>query len=169
MGLGKTRRIVLGDTLLDEFEHDEIETVMAHEMGHLVHKDMPLLVAVNSLLILISFGLAHLVLSWGVGTLGLESVADPAGLPVLGLTIAVVSLIAMPLGNAFSRWRERMADRYSLEMTGKPQAFADAMTRLANQNLGEVDPERWVVILLYSHPPIGERVKAANSFSAKMP
>jgi STE24 endopeptidase len=72
----------------------------------------------------------------------------------------------MPLSNAYSRWRERMADRYALESTRKPDAFADAMTRLANQNLADADPARWVVILLYSHPPIRERVAAAEAFGA---
>ena len=72
----------------------------------------------------------------------------------------------MPLGNAYSRWRERMADRYALESTHKPQAFANAMIRLANQNLADADPEQWVVILLYSHPPIRERVAAAEAFAA---
>lgn len=166
MGLGATRRIVLGDTLLDEFTPDEIETVLAHELAHLVHRDMVWLITINSLLTLVSFWAAHLILRWGVGAFGLRSVADPAGLPILGLTLGIIGLIAMPLGNAFSRWRERLADRYALEMTRKPAAFADAMTRLANQNLGEADPERWVVILLHSHPPIAERIAMAQTFAA---
>lgn len=166
MGLGATRRIVLGDTLLDEFTPDEIETILAHELAHLVHRDVPLLVASNSLLTLASFGVAHLALQWGAQAFGLKGLADPAGIPVFALTLGAIGLIAMPLGNAFSRWRERMADRYALEMTRKPEAFASAMTRLANQNLGEADPERWVVILLYSHPPISARVAAAQTFAA---
>jgi STE24 endopeptidase len=67
----------------------------------------------------------------------------------------------MPLGNAFSRWRERRADAYALHTTQKPRAFASAMTRLANQNLAELDPEPWVVWLLYSHPPLKERIARA--------
>ncbi len=164
MGLGSTRRIVLGDTLLDAFTPDEIETVLAHELAHIVHKDVPLLVVSNSLLTLAGFFAAHLALRWAVGAYGLTSIADPAGLPVLGLAVAVISLIAMPLGNAFSRWRERLADRYSLETTRRPVDFANAMTRIANQNLGEFDPEPWVVFLLYSHPPLAERVATARAF-----
>jgi len=166
MGLGATRRIVLGDTLLDEFTPDEIETVLAHELAHLVHRDMVWLIAVNSLLTLVSFWVAHLILRWSVGIFGLREIADVAGLPILGLTLGAIGLIAMPLGNAFSRWRERLADRYALEATRKPAAFTDAMTRLANQNLGEADPERWVVILFYSHPPIAERIAMAQTFAA---
>jgi STE24 endopeptidase len=167
MGLGSTRRIVLGDTLLDEFDADEIETVLAHELGHHVHKDIALGIGFGTALTLVSFWVGHLALRLGVAQFGLAGVADPAGLPVLSLVAGVLGLIAMPLNNAYSRWRERMADRYALETTQKPQAFADAMTRIANQNLADADPERWVVILLHSHPPIQERVAAAQAFAAQ--
>ncbi len=163
MGLGATRRIVLGDTLLDTFAPDEIETILAHELAHIVHRDMLLLILVNSALTLLSLWAASFVLRWGVGALGLAGVADPAGLPLLGLTVGGVGLIAMPLGNAFSRWRESMADSFALDLTGKPRSFADAMIRLANQNLAEYDPERWEVILLYSHPPLVERIDKARA------
>lgn len=165
IGLGATRRIILGDTLLEEFTADEIETVLAHELAHLVHHDAPLLVATNSALTLVSFWAASLVLRGSIGAMGLSSIADPTGMPILALTIAIIGLIAMPLGNAFSRWRERLADAYALTTTRKPAAFADAMTRLANQNLGEVDPARWVVVLLYSHPPLRDRITAARQFT----
>jgi STE24 endopeptidase len=66
--------------------------------------------------------------------------------------------------NAVSRWREGMADDYALESTGKTEAFASAFTRLANQTLGEVDPEKWVVWMFYSHPPLGERIEKANNW-----
>lgn len=169
MGLGATRRIVLGDTLLDEFTPEEIETILAHELAHIAHRDMPLLIATNAALTLLSLWAASLALRWGVGTFGLAGIADPAGLPLLGLTVGAVGLVAMPLGNAFSRWRERLADRFALELTGKPHAFADAMTRLANQNLAEYDPERWEVVLLYSHPPLAERIARAHAFATARP
>jgi STE24 endopeptidase len=164
IGLGATRRIVLGDTLLEAFTSDEIETVLAHELAHIVHKDLPLLLVFNSVLTLISFWAVHLMLNWSVGIFGLNGTADPAGMPVFGLTVGLIGLIAMPIGNAFSRWRERLADRCALEQTGKPQAFSDAMVRLANQNLGEVEPEQWVVILLHSHPPIADRIALAQAY-----
>jgi STE24 endopeptidase len=115
MGLGATRRIVLGDTLLDEFTYDEIETVLAHELAHHVHRDIPVGIAVNSVLTLFSFWIAHLALTWSVDAFNLTSISDPAGLPIFGLVTAIISLIAMPLGNAYSRWRERLADRYALQ------------------------------------------------------
>jgi len=74
-------------------------------------------------------------------------------------------LVTMPLENALSRWRERLADRYALEATGKPQAFIAAMTRLANQNLAEVDPEPWVEWLLYSHPALSKRIRMAQNYA----
>lgn len=166
-GLGSTRRIVLGDTLLDEFTPDEIEAILAHELGHHVHRDVALGIVVNSALTVVSFWVGHLALRWSVNNFGLNGIADPAGIPVLALVTSVLGLVAMPLGNAYSRWRERMADHYALEATGKPEAFAAAMTRLANQNLADTEPERWVVLLLHSHPPIHERIAAANDFAAR--
>ncbi len=162
MGLGATRRIVLGDTLLDEFTPDEIETVLAHELGHHVHRDIPLLIAIDSVLTLLTFLGAHLALAGAVSRGWLTSAADPAGLPLLALVMGAVGLATMPPGNAVSRWRERLADSYAVQSTGKPQAFIDAMTRLANQNLADADPGPWVVWLLHSHPPIRERVDAAR-------
>ncbi|HMB24534.1 MAG: M48 family metallopeptidase [Chloroflexota bacterium] len=163
-GIGNTRRIVLGDTLINEFSIDEIETVLAHELGHQVHRDIPFLIAFGTLSTAISFYLASLVLNWAVGYFGFTGPADVAAFPILGLIFGAYSLITMPLENAVSRWREEMADDYALQATGKQEAFASAFTRLANQNLGEVDPEKWVVFMFYSHPPLGERIAKAYNW-----
>jgi len=161
-GIGNTRRIVLGDTLINEFSTDEIETVLAHELGHHVHRDIPLFITLGAVSTTISLFLASLALNWAIGYFGFESVADIAAFPALSLILGAYGLIAMPIDNAISRWREEMADDYALQATGKKEAFASAFTRLANQNLGEVDPEKWVVFLFYSHPPLGERIAKAN-------
>ncbi|HEY6074887.1 MAG TPA: M48 family metalloprotease, partial [Anaerolineales bacterium] len=79
--------------------------------------------------------------------------------------LGAYGLVTMPLDNAFSRWREGLADDYALKSTGKNEAFMSAFTRLANQNLGEVDPERWVVWMFHSHPPLGERIEKARAWS----
>jgi STE24 endopeptidase len=163
-GIGNTRRIVLGDTLIDEFTPDEIETVLAHELGHHVHSDLPLLIAFGTFSTTIGLYLASLVLNWAIGFFGFISPADVAALPALGMILGTYGLITMPLENAVSRWRENMADDYALQATGKNKAFASAFTRLANQNLGEVDPEKWVVFLFYSHPPLGKRIEKANKW-----
>ena len=87
-----------------------------------------------------------------------------AALPALGLILGAYGLVTMPLENAISRWRENLADDYALQATGKTEAFASAFTRLANQNLGEINPEKWVVFLFYSHPPIGQRIQKAREY-----
>ena len=165
-GIGNTRRIVLGDTLIDEFTPDEIETVLAHELGHHVHRDIPVLITFGILSTTLSLYLASLGLNWAIARFGFASPADVAALPALGLIIGIYDFITMPLNNAISRWRENMADDYSLSSTGKNEAFASAFTRLANQNLGEVDPEKWVVFMFYSHPPLGDRIAKANTWKA---
>jgi STE24 endopeptidase len=161
-GIGNTRRIVLGDTLINEFTADEIETVLAHELGHHVHRDIPLFIAFGTLSTTLSLYLASLALTWAIGFFGFTSTSDIAALPALGLILGLYGLITMPLDNAISRWREGMADDYALQSTNKHEAFASAFTRLANQNLGEIDPEKWVVFLFYSHPPLGERIAKAK-------
>jgi STE24 endopeptidase len=162
VGLGNTRRIILGDTLLQEFTPDEIETVLAHELGHHVHRDIPLGIAVESVVTLGGLWLASLGLRWSVAVLGFAGPADVAALPVLALVMGAYALATMPLGNAFSRWRERRADEYALRSTGKAAAYAAALTRLANQNLSEAEPEPWVEFLLYSHPALGKRIAMAQ-------
>jgi STE24 endopeptidase len=164
MGLGNTRRITLGDTLVDRFTADEIETVLAHELGHHVHHDLPLGIVVQSVLTLAGFWLAHLVMQWGIAIYDYTGLTDPATLPLLFLALGVFGLVTMPLGNAWARWREVMADGYALETTGKPHAFISAMTRLANQNLADADPPAWVEFLLHSHPSISKRVAMARGF-----
>lgn len=163
-GIGNTRRIVLGDTLINEFSVDEVETVLAHELGHHVNRDIPLLITLGTLMTTIGLYLASLGLNWAIGYFGFNGVADVAAFPALGLILGAYGLVTMPLENAVSRWRERKADEYALQATGKREAFASAFTRLANQNLGEVDPEKWVVFLFYSHPPLGERIAKAQAW-----
>src|SRR6266498_695901 len=161
-GIGNTRRIVLGDTLINEFSTDEIETVLAHELGHHVHRDIPFLITFGTLSTTLSLFLASLALNWAIRYFGFSGPADVAAFPALGLILGAYGLITMPIDNAVSRRRESMADDYALQSTGKKEAFASAFTRLANQNLGEVDPEKWVVFMFYSHPPLGERISKAN-------
>jgi STE24 endopeptidase len=162
-GLGNTRRIILSDTLLENFNDDEVETVLAHELGHHVHRDIPIGILVESLITLGGLYLASLVLEWGVNAFGFTSVGDVAALPLFGLVVGAYGLVTMPLGNAFSRWRERRADEYALQATGNGAAYASALTRLANQNLAEVDPEPWVEFLLYSHPALKKRITMAEA------
>lgn len=161
-GMGNTRRIILGDTLINEFTPDEIETVLAHELGHHVHKDIPFLIISGTLLTTIGLFIASQALNYAVTFFSFTSVADIAAFPALSLILGAYGLLTQPLENYLSRWRENMADDYALESTGKHEAFASAFTRLANQNLGEIDSEKWVVFMFYSHPPLGERIAKAR-------
>jgi STE24 endopeptidase len=162
-GLGNSRRIILGDTLIHEFSPEEIETVMAHELGHQVHKDIPLGIVVETVVTLVGLLLAFLGLRWGIAFFGYQGPADPAAMPLLVLVMGLYGLVTMPLGNGFSRWRERRADEYALQLTNNGPAYASALTRLANQNLAEVDPEPWVEWLFYSHPALGKRIQMAQT------
>ena len=164
-GVGNTRRIVLGDTLINEFSTDEIEVVLAHELGHHVNRDIPLFMILGTISTTLSLYLVSIFLNWSITYFGFASVADVAAFPALGIILGAYGLVTMPLDNALSRWRERKADRYALQATGKHDAFESAFTRLANQNLGDVDPEKWVVFLFYSHPPLGERIAMAQNWT----
>ena len=161
-GLGNTRRIILGDTLLTEFTTDEIETVMAHELGHQVNKDIPLGILFGSFTTLIGLYLASVGLNWGVEYFNFNGPADIAAFPLFVLVLGLYGLLTMPLENGFSRWRERRADEYALTLTHNGAAYASALRRLANQNLADADPEAWVEWLLYSHPALGKRISMAE-------
>jgi STE24 endopeptidase len=164
-GLGNTRRIILGDTLIKEFTLDEIETVLAHELGHHVHKDILFLIAFGTLSTTLGLFIASQVMNYAVTFFSFTSIADIAAFPALMLILGAYGLLTSPIDNAVSRWRENMADDYALSSTKKGEAFASAFTRLANQNLGEIDPEKWVVFMFYSHPPLGERIEKAKRFT----
>ncbi|HWW85048.1 MAG TPA: M48 family metallopeptidase [Vicinamibacterales bacterium] len=163
-GLGRTRRILISDTMLAEYSEDEIEVVLAHELGHHVHGDIWKGIVFECALILAGFYLAARLLSGLAASIGLRGSADVAGLPLLLLAAGAVSFVMMPFAHAMSRRLERHADRFALDLTRNPAAFISAMRRLAAQNLAEERPSRLVQWLFYSHPPILERIAAARAF-----
>jgi STE24 endopeptidase len=165
-GLGGTRRILVSDTMLAEYSDDEIEVVLAHEMAHHVHGDIWKGILFESGLILTGFCLSAALLRQLSGPLGLRGADDVAGLPLLVLSAGAVSLVMMPVAHAISRAHERSADHFALDLTRNPTAFVSAMRRLGAQNLAEEDPSRIVQWLFYSHPPLRERIAAAESFRA---
>ena len=162
VGIGNTRRIILGDTLLDRYQPDEIEVVLAHEIGHHKHADIWKGLLVQSVIFFIGFYLAFLVLRGFPSVFGLRGPADIAGFPLLVLTFAGVSLIFLPAINAFSRRIEWQADEFALQVTRTPRAFISMMAKLGRQNLSEFQPNRLVEIFLYSHPPIQKRIEHAR-------
>jgi STE24 endopeptidase len=163
-GIGSTRRILVSDTMLAEYSDEEIEVVLAHEIAHHVHGDIWKGIGFESALVLAGFYAAARALEQSVGWLGLAGPADVAGLPVLLMAAGAVSLVMLPAAHAMSRAYERNADRFALELTKNPEAFVSAMRRLGAQNLAEEHPSKLTEWLFHSHPPIRERIAAAQSF-----
>jgi STE24 endopeptidase len=163
-GLGRTRRILLSDTLLADYSEDEIEVILAHELAHHVHRDLWRGIAVQTVALFGGFYAASLILSAIAEPLALRGPSDPAGLPALMVFGGVWTFALMPVANAVSRAQERAADRYALATTRNVDAFVTAMKRLSQQNLAEEYPSKLVRFLFYSHPPIRERIDAARAF-----
>jgi STE24 endopeptidase len=168
MGLGNTRRIVVGDTMLDRYTPDEIEVVLAHELGHHVHHDIWKLIISQSILTLGGLYLVNVVLHWAVDTqLIYTSLASVTTLPLLLALMGAFGLIVMPIGNGLSRTVEYQADEYALQSTQMVEPFKSAMTRLANQNLSDVEPSPIIEFLFHDHPSINKRLKHADDFVAR--
>jgi STE24 endopeptidase len=162
-GLENTRRIILADTLLDNYSPDEIEAVLAHELGHHVHRHILKSIAIQAGVTLVGFWAANWALRYAVDRLHIyETLSDFANLPLLVLVFTVLSFLLMPALNAFSRFNERQADRYAFENIAGIGPFVSAMNKLAEQNLAERVPSRWVEWWFHSHPAIARRVAAAE-------
>jgi STE24 endopeptidase len=169
VGLGNTRRIVLGDTLLAHYSPEEIEVILAHELGHHAHGDIAKMLLAQSAITLAGFYVASLVLKRALAPLGFQSIADVAAFPLLMLVLGGLATLVEPLERAYSRYIERAADEYALRTTDNPQAFISGMTKLAHQNLAESDPSRWVEWFFYDHPPYQKRVEHARRYAAICP
>jgi len=165
-GLGATRRIILADTLLDHYSDDEIEAVLAHELGHHVHRHILKSILVQAGITFFGFWLASEVLRYAVERWNMfETMSDFANLPLLVLVSTVLSFLLMPFLNAYSRFNERQADRYCFQSVAGIEPFISAMTKLADQNLAEKTPSRWVEWFFHSHPAIAKRIAAAQAWA----
>lgn len=165
IGFGQSRRVVLGDTLLASFTPSEIRAVVAHELGHHIHRDVAKLMAVQAVVMALGLGLGALVGDLLLRLVGAAPLADPSSYPLLAFAISVFGLICLPAVNAFARSVEADADTYAIQLVGDGRPLAAAMRRLADQNLAEERPPRWAEILLYTHPPIWRRVERAEAAS----
>lgn len=162
-GLGATRRIILADTLLENYSNDEIEAVLAHELGHHVHRHILKSILMQAGITLFGFWLANYVLRYAVERRGMfETLSDFANLPLLILVSTVLSLLLMPALNAYSRFNERQADEYCFQSVASVDPFITSMNKLADQNLAERTPSRIVEWFFHSHPAIAKRVAAAE-------
>jgi|TARA_B100002003_G_scaffold22883_1_gene18881 STE24 endopeptidase len=168
VGLGPVCRILLSDTLLADYSDDEIEVVLAHELGHHVHRDVWQLMAFELSVAL----LALLVGGWTMvrlgGVFGVAGTGDVAGLPLLVLGAGGVVAAAAPFGYALSRRHERRADLFAIRMTRNPVAFISGLRRLGAQNLVEERPSRLVELLCHRHPPLYRRLAAARRAEAAL-
>jgi STE24 endopeptidase len=169
-GLGSTRRIVLADTLLDRFDGDEIEGIVAHELGHQVHGDIWRFIAVGSVA---GYGLAFLthlasrrIIAATSAQTRVSEAGDVAALPILALIASASGFILTPMMAGFSRAIETRTDRYALRLTGNGPAYARALTKLGVGHLADPNPPRWIVLLLYSHPPLTRRIAMAESYAS---
>lgn len=166
MGLGRTRRVVVTDTLLRDFRPEEVDTVLAHELAHQKFLDPLRGFVLGSVMSLITLAVTGALYSVLYPMVGIRSSGDMAGLPLLAALLGLVSLPLRPLELSWSRAREARADRFALELTHDAANFAGAMVKLHDQNLGVADPSPWEKWLFYSHPPGRERVEFARSFHA---
>lgn len=165
-GLGSTRRIILADTLLDNYSPDEIEAVLAHELGHHVHKHILKGIFIQGVITFVGFWAANWTLRYVAERYHVfETLSDFANLPLLALIFVALSFVLMPALNAFSRYNERQADRYAFENIANVTPFITSMNKLAEQNMAEKTPSLWVEWLFHSHPAINRRVSAAEAWA----
>lgn len=167
IGFGASRRAIVGDTLLKEFSVDEVEFVLAHELGHHRYHDLWSGVVLSSALTLVSLGVTHLVLM----RFDRFSVPFPPGPlnfnPIMIFWIAVLVSVSgsalSPLGKLFSRFVETRADEFASQATANPKAGAAAFRKLGYQNIAVFQPPRWEEALLYTHPAIARRIERLST------
>ena len=172
-GLGSTRRIILSDTLLQHYSDDEIEAILAHELGHHVHKHILKSIFTQVAITFFAFWLINFALRFVIAR-NWFPVLDPrlydfANLPLIVLVATVLGFLLMPALNAISRHHERQADRYAWENTPTIEPFITSMQKLADQNLAERQPNKVIEALFHSHPSIGKRIAAAEAWASKRP
>jgi STE24 endopeptidase len=161
-GIGRTKRIILGDTLLSGYSQEEIMAILAHEVGHYKNRDTLRLMFTSSILALIGFYVAHVCLVGLSGMLGFEAVYDVGAAPLFIFSLFVFSLISMPFANMHSRRREYAADAYAIDKMGTAETLISAFSKLADQNLSNKEPAAWAEVLLHSHPSISRRIERAR-------
>lgn len=165
-GMGSTRRIILADTLLDNYSTDEIEAVLAHELGHHVHRHILKSILLQAATTFVGFWAANAALLYAIDRFNMfAGLSDFSNLPLLALVSTVLSFLLLPALNAYSRFNERQADRYAFESIASVGPFISSMNKLAEQNLAERTPSRWVEWFFHSHPAISRRVAAAEAWS----
>ena len=157
-GLGHTKRVVLYDNLLEDFKPAEVQLVVAHELGHVHYRDMPH--GLLYLAIIAPFGMLA-VARLGERMAPRDSLGTPAAIPAVVLAISIMMPALTMVSNQLSRDVEARADRYSMELTGEPDALIAFQRRVAVQNVSDPDPPAWVSFLLGTHPTAVQRIGQA--------
>ena len=164
-GMGKTRRVVIADNLLEHMSLSEIKSVIAHEVGHYRYSHLPKNILIGTIQQLIIFFLLNIIMKILYPEFLTSNINNLTLFPIFSLVMSLLSsLLFGPLNNMISRYFERQADRTSLELYPDKNSFQKAMAGLANRNLSNAYPEWWVKLLYYSHPPIGERLTFAENY-----
>ncbi len=164
-GMGKTRRVVIADNLLEHMSLSEIKSVIAHEVGHYRYSHLPKNILIGTVQQLIIFYLLNIIMKVLYPEFLTSNTNNLSLFPMFSLIMSLLSsLLFGPLNNLISRYFERQADRTSLELYPDKDSFQKAMAGLANRNLSNAYPEWWVKLLYYSHPPIGERLSFAENY-----
>ena len=161
-GIGKAKRIVLGDTLINDFSDEEIETVFAHELGHYVHRHIAVGIALGTVSTFVGLFVTSQLYEWSRSFFGFTSSADIAALPLLAIWLSLIGIVGGPIGNIISRRHERQADAYAVRTTGNKMAFLSALRKLSRTNLADPEPHPLVEFLFYSHPSIGKRLRSVE-------
>jgi len=164
-GIGKVKRIVLYDTLLDRLDSREILAVLAHEAGHWkAHHLLKRLIATEAITLLSCYASFHLLRAGSLPALfGMETASFPAQLVLLGFLFSIVLAVFSPLGNVLSRRQEHFADRYASDLSKTPDALASALVKMSRDNLSNLHPHPLYAAIYYSHPPVVERVRTLSA------
>ncbi len=165
-GLGKTKRIILGDTLINNFSDEEILTVIAHELGHYKKKHIIKNLFFSTVSSFLIFFLIDLLYRTSLTSFGYSHLYDIPALPLIAIWGIIIGFFTTPLTNALSRKYEFEADEYSVRVTNTPEVFVNTLYKLNAQNLGDDSPNKFVEVYFYSHPSIrrrAERIKLISS------
>ena len=163
VGIGKTRRVLLADTLKDKYSDDEIEVILAHEFAHYKLKHLLKIILINSLATILAFYVIFKTSEYILSLFGLSSLSDIAALPVIIMYLVVFGIVTQPFQSYISRHLERNADKMALSVTGLKEPFVSMMEKLSNQNLADRNPHPIIKFFFFDHPPIDERINMAKS------
>ena len=156
-GIGKSKRVILGDTMLEKLNQEEILGVLSHELGHYDKNHLWKGIGLSMILTYLGLFLVSMIYNQMYPMIA-ESHYTIAALPLLGILLSLYNFITSPISNAYSRKNEREADDFAVELTENKEAFISGLKKLSKQNLSDPNPHPLAVFFYYSHPPMKERL-----------